>query len=142
MVGGLPGFRQQDAVHGLPLQLSPEEVTLAVDEGWVERELDAAPDPPRARERAAAKDPRRRRRQNRRHTLARTELDRRGGPGQENQRRASCRRLRTKTTNRRPITSAIARRDRIVVVVVALDVASHARASVRRAVFFDMHARG
>ena len=45
MVGGLPGFRQQDAVHGLPLQLSPEEVTLAVDEGWVELyELDDPPE--------------------------------------------------------------------------------------------------
>lgn len=36
MVGGLPGFRQQDTLHGLPLQLSPEEVTLAVESGWVE----------------------------------------------------------------------------------------------------------
>ena len=45
MVGGLPGFRQQDAVHGLPLQLSPEEVTLAVDEGWVELyEMDDPPE--------------------------------------------------------------------------------------------------
>lgn len=43
MVGGLPGFRQQDAMHGLPLQLSPEEVTLAVDSGWVELYHD--PDP-------------------------------------------------------------------------------------------------
>ena len=36
MVGGLPGYRQQDAVHGLPLQLSPEEVTLCVARGWAE----------------------------------------------------------------------------------------------------------
>ena len=43
MVGGLPGFRQQDQVHGLPLQLSPEEVTLAVSRGWVT--LYEAPDP-------------------------------------------------------------------------------------------------
>jgi tRNA-splicing endonuclease subunit Sen34 len=43
MVGGLPGFRQQDALHGLPLQLSPEEVTLAVDSGWVELYHDADP---------------------------------------------------------------------------------------------------
>lgn len=33
MVGALAGFRQQDAVHGLPLQLSPEEVTLAAHKG-------------------------------------------------------------------------------------------------------------
>lgn len=43
MVGGLPGFRQQDQVHGLPLQLCPEEVTLAVSRGWVR--LYEAPDP-------------------------------------------------------------------------------------------------
>lgn len=36
MVGGLPGYRQQDAVHGLPLQLSPEEVTLCVARGWAD----------------------------------------------------------------------------------------------------------
>jgi hypothetical protein len=33
MVGALAGFRQQDAVHGLPLQLSADEVTLAVERG-------------------------------------------------------------------------------------------------------------
>lgn len=33
MVGALAGFRQQDAVHGLPLQLSADEVTLAVQRG-------------------------------------------------------------------------------------------------------------
>jgi tRNA splicing endonuclease len=27
-------FKQQNAVHGLPLQLYPEEVTLAIEEGW------------------------------------------------------------------------------------------------------------
>ncbi len=27
-------FKQQNAVHGLPLQLCPEEVTLALEEGW------------------------------------------------------------------------------------------------------------
>ena len=43
MVGGLPGFRQQDQVHGLPLQLSPEELTLALSRGWVT--LYEAPDP-------------------------------------------------------------------------------------------------
>ena len=42
-MGGLPGFRQQDQVHGLPLQLSPEEVTLALSRGWVT--LYEAPDP-------------------------------------------------------------------------------------------------
>jgi len=36
LVGGLPGYRQQDAVHGLPLQLSPEEVTLCLARGWAE----------------------------------------------------------------------------------------------------------
>ena len=35
LVGGLPGFRQQDSVHGLPARLSPEEVTLALHRGWV-----------------------------------------------------------------------------------------------------------
>ncbi|KAG7670295.1 hypothetical protein KSW81_002861 [Nannochloris sp. 'desiccata'] len=34
MVGGVAAFKQQNAVHGLPLQLYPEEVTLAVEEGW------------------------------------------------------------------------------------------------------------
>ena len=29
-------FKQQNAVHGLPLELSPEEVTLAVEKGWAE----------------------------------------------------------------------------------------------------------
>ena len=33
MVGALAGFRQQDAVHGLPLQLSADEVTLAAEHG-------------------------------------------------------------------------------------------------------------
>lgn len=33
MVGALAGFRQQDAVHGLPLQLSADEITLAVERG-------------------------------------------------------------------------------------------------------------
>ena len=33
MVGALAGFRQQDAVHGLPLQLSADEVTLAAERG-------------------------------------------------------------------------------------------------------------
>jgi hypothetical protein len=33
MVGALAGFRQQDAVHGLPLQLNAEEVTLAAQRG-------------------------------------------------------------------------------------------------------------
>jgi hypothetical protein len=33
MVGALAGFRQQDAVHGLPLQLSADEVTLASERG-------------------------------------------------------------------------------------------------------------
>lgn len=28
-----PGFKQQNAVHGLPLELSPEEVTLALEKG-------------------------------------------------------------------------------------------------------------
>lgn len=27
------GFKQQNAVHGLPLQLCPEEVTLALEKG-------------------------------------------------------------------------------------------------------------
>lgn len=34
MVGGVAAFKQQNAVHGLPLQLSPEEVTLAIEKGW------------------------------------------------------------------------------------------------------------
>ncbi len=54
MIGGLPGFRQQDAVHGLPLQLSPEEVTLALARGWAVAY--AAPDPPRAREKRRRDD--------------------------------------------------------------------------------------
>lgn len=29
-------FKQQNAVHGLPLELSPEEVTLALERGWAE----------------------------------------------------------------------------------------------------------
>ena len=33
MVGALAGFRQQDAVHGLPLQLSADEVKLAAERG-------------------------------------------------------------------------------------------------------------
>lgn len=33
MVGALAGFRQQDAVHGLPLQLNADEVTLAAERG-------------------------------------------------------------------------------------------------------------
>lgn len=33
MVGALAGFRQQDAVHGMPLQLTPEELTLAASKG-------------------------------------------------------------------------------------------------------------
>lgn len=33
MVGALAGYRQQDAVHGLPLQLTAEEVTLAAHKG-------------------------------------------------------------------------------------------------------------
>ena len=33
MVGALAGFRQQDAVHGLPLQLNEDEVTLAAERG-------------------------------------------------------------------------------------------------------------
>lgn len=37
MVGALAGFRQQDAVHGLPLQLSADEVTLAVQRGGAAR---------------------------------------------------------------------------------------------------------
>ena len=50
MVGALAGFRQQDAVHGLPLQLSADEVTLAADRGASRRgrvshslQLSAAP---------------------------------------------------------------------------------------------------
>ncbi|KAL6778810.1 TIE2 [Auxenochlorella protothecoides x Auxenochlorella symbiontica] len=35
MVGGVAGFKQQNAVHGLPLELSPEEVTLALEKEWV-----------------------------------------------------------------------------------------------------------
>jgi hypothetical protein len=33
MVGALAGFRQQDAVHGLPLQLSADEITLGLQRG-------------------------------------------------------------------------------------------------------------
>ncbi|PRW39237.1 tRNA-splicing endonuclease subunit Sen34 [Chlorella sorokiniana] len=36
MVGGVAAFKQQNAVHGLPLELSAEEVTLAVEKGWAE----------------------------------------------------------------------------------------------------------
>ena len=37
MVGALAGYRQQDAVHGLPLQLTAEEVTLAAHKGARQR---------------------------------------------------------------------------------------------------------
>lgn len=33
MVGGLAGFKNQVAVGGLPLQLSPEEITVALRAG-------------------------------------------------------------------------------------------------------------
>ncbi|KAI7835924.1 hypothetical protein COHA_010185 [Chlorella ohadii] len=36
MVGGVATFKQQNAVHGLPLELSAEEVTLALEKGWGE----------------------------------------------------------------------------------------------------------
>jgi tRNA-splicing endonuclease subunit Sen34 len=42
MVGGVAAFKQQNAVHGLPLQLSEEEVTLALERGWAD--LQGAPD--------------------------------------------------------------------------------------------------
>ncbi|KAL4440341.1 hypothetical protein ABPG75_003342 [Micractinium tetrahymenae] len=35
-IGGVAAFKQQNAVHGLPLELSPEEVTLALERGWGE----------------------------------------------------------------------------------------------------------
>ncbi|CAD7698974.1 unnamed protein product [Ostreobium quekettii] len=35
MVGGLPGYKMQTSVRGLPLELSPEEVTLAFAKGWI-----------------------------------------------------------------------------------------------------------
>lgn len=35
-VGGVAAFKQQNAVHGLPLELSPEEVALALERGWGE----------------------------------------------------------------------------------------------------------
>lgn len=37
MVGGIAAFKQQNAVHGLPLQLSPEEVTYLLKEVGVIR---------------------------------------------------------------------------------------------------------
>ena len=44
MVGGLPGYRQQDQMRGLPCEFSLEEVTLAVWYGWIE--LWEVPPPP------------------------------------------------------------------------------------------------
>lgn len=35
MVGGVATFKQQNVVRGLPLQLSPEELTLALENRWV-----------------------------------------------------------------------------------------------------------
>jgi hypothetical protein len=34
MVGGVAAFKQQNAVHGLPLELSADEVTLALERRW------------------------------------------------------------------------------------------------------------
>lgn len=49
MVGGVATFKQQNAVHGLPLQLSPEEVTLAIEKGWVTLEAPVMDDSLRVR---------------------------------------------------------------------------------------------
>ncbi|GMH39373.1 hypothetical protein BSKO_07271 [Bryopsis sp. KO-2023] len=35
MVGGITAFKMQTSVGGLPLELSPDEVTIAVKKGWV-----------------------------------------------------------------------------------------------------------
>jgi tRNA-splicing endonuclease subunit Sen34 len=60
MVGGVAAFKQQNAVHGLPLELSADEVTLALERRWARlrpatgiesRALAAAPARARAKRR-------------------------------------------------------------------------------------------